>query len=334
MHLSFGVNYPTLEDISTDISYTLDTFEKIRVFPHISDFMVAVMIGYQDGTSTTINTKEMDPSKFYPYYPGIQAQIDISKYIENNTLREIVFWFKNIVYYSMIIELDDASWDTVRPLYKRRMRQKGAKIGLEKGEYNVAKTYFTTIRQIVHEEDDKSINCKNYPNEEFESYKDCDMAFTRQAYQSLYHQNNCSRGHNISTKRIVPIFATNKFDEVTKVLNIDCAPFFATDLMTGTTSSPCPMPCTSSFTDTMEASIENKEEEKDKELISIKFDNSVSVTRIKVDNFQIMESLNFLGSNLGLWPGLGIFQMIQWVFRNISWGILIRSFTGNWQNVN
>ena len=32
---------------------------------------------------------------------------------------------------------------------------------------------------------------------------------------------------------------------------------------------------------------------------------------IKEDSFGLMESLNFLGSNLGLWPGLGLFQLLE-----------------------
>ena len=126
------------------------------------------------------------------------------------------------------------------------------------------------------------------------------------------------------------MFATNKFDEVTKVLNVDCDQQFSpTFLMTGATPSPCFMPCTTTFTDTMEASIEIEQE-----FIAIMFDNSIVVTRIMVDNFQIMESLNFLGGNLGLWPGLGIFQMIQWLYRNVSLGILIKLFCGKMHNVN
>ena len=38
---------------------------------------------------------------------------------------------------------------------------------------------------------------------------------------------------------------------------------------------------------------------------------SVKIKKITVDKFKFMESLNFLGSNLGLWPGLGIFQLVE-----------------------
>ena len=86
--------------------------------------------------------------KFYPHYPGIQAQIDISKYVEGSIFRRIQFLFKKSKNNSIEIELDDGSWDTVRPLFKRKMRQKGSYY--DKTERNVFKQYFTTIRQIVH----------------------------------------------------------------------------------------------------------------------------------------------------------------------------------------
>ena len=35
----------------------------------------------------------------------------------------------------------------------------------------------------------------------------------------------------------------------------------------------------------------------------------LKVTR--VDSFSFLESLNMLGSNLGLWPGLGLFQVLE-----------------------
>ena len=39
--------------------------------------------------------------------------------------------------------------------------------------------------------------------------------------------------------------------------------------------------------------------------------SKIQTTLIKEDSFVLMESLNFLGSNLGLWPGLGLFQLLE-----------------------
>ena len=42
------------------------------------------------------------------------------------------------------------------------------------------------------------------------------------------------------------------------------------------------------------------------------FNNEVRVKKISVDQFSFMGSLNFFGSNLGLWPGLGLYQILEW----------------------
>ena len=34
--------------------------------------------------------------------------------------------------------------------------------------------------------------------------------------------------------------------------------------------------------------------------------------KTSVDRFSFMETLNMLGSNLGLWPGLGLLQLLEW----------------------
>ena len=43
------------------------------------------------------------------------------------------------------------------------------------------------------------------------------------------------------------------------------------------------------------------------------FNDEVKVKKTSVDKFSFMDSLNFFGSNLGLWPGLGLYQIIEWM---------------------
>ena len=45
--------------------------------------------------------------------------------------------------------------------------------------------------------------------------------------------------------------------------------------------------------------------------VFITYDGDIHTTRVTVDKFDFLESLNYLGSNLGLWPGLGLFQLIE-----------------------
>ena len=62
--------------------------------------------------------------------------------------------------------------------------------------------------------------------------------------------------------------------------------------------------------------------------LRIHFDNNVRVTRTSLDRFDFMESLNFFGANLGLWPGLGLYQIMEGVLgiiiANISCLTLLR----------
>ena len=46
---------------------------------------------------------------------------------------------------------------------------------------------------------------------------------------------------------------------------------------------------------------------------SLVFNQEVRVKKTSVDRFSFMDSLNFFGSNLGLWPGLGLFQILEWM---------------------
>ena len=45
----------------------------------------------------------------------------------------------------------------------------------------------------------------------------------------------------------------------------------------------------------------------------LSFNEEVRVKKTSVDKFSFMDSLNFFGSNLGLWPGLGLFQILDWM---------------------
>ena len=46
-------------------------------------------------------------------------------------------------------------------------------------------------------------------------------------------------------------------------------------------------------------------------IFSLMFNEEVKVKKTSVDKFSFMDSLNFFGSNLGLWPGLGVYQILE-----------------------
>ena len=49
----------------------------------------------------------------------------------------------------------------------------------------------------------------------------------------------------------------------------------------------------------------------DMNILLIAYDGEFQTTRVTVDKFEFLESLNYLGSNLGLWPGLGLYQLLE-----------------------
>ena len=80
-------------------------------------------------------------------------------------------------------------------------------------------------------------------------------------------------------------------------------------LLTGRRSSDCKIPCLR----TKSSIIQGPYSKAALNYTSLffAFVDEVTTKSITVDKFNVMEALNFLGSNLGLWPGLGIYQIIE-----------------------
>ena len=49
--------------------------------------------------------------------------------------------------------------------------------------------------------------------------------------------------------------------------------------------------------------------EADTHHVFISYDGDIQMSRVTVDKFEFLESLNYLGSNLGLWPGLWLYKL-------------------------
>ena len=73
--------------------------------------------------------------------------------------------------------------------------------------------------------------------------------------------------------------------------------------------SDCKVPCTATSTTIMKGA--SSTPTYDKRQVYFAIDNSIKIKTISMDTFDFMTSLNFLGSNLGLWPGMGLFQMLE-----------------------
>ena len=84
------------------------------------------------------------------------------------------------------------------------------------------------------------------------------------------------------------------------------------DLFYGILVSDCLLPCLRT-TATVRKKMTSMFFAGNETLVSFNFDNEVRVRKTSLDQFSFMVSLNFFGSNLGLWPGLGLHQILQWL---------------------
>ena len=93
------------------------------------------------------------------------------------------------------------------------------------------------------------------------------------------------------------------------IINIRGSVVFLQGLFTGIIESDCLMPCIKTKPLIIEGTriFMNQSES----FVSLAFSKTVEVRKTTVDIFSIQESLNFLGSNLGLWPGLGLYQILE-----------------------
>ena len=86
------------------------------------------------------------------------------------------------------------------------------------------------------------------------------------------------------------------------------------DLFYGIQVSDCLLPClrtTATVRKKMTTTMPPEWENGESTLVCINFDNEVRVRKTSMDKFSFMTFLNFLGSNLGLWPGLGLYQIFE-----------------------
>ena len=85
---------------------------------------------------------------------------------------------------------------------------------------------------------------------------------------------------------------------------------FLGDLILGSKVSDCLLPCVRTVSTVEEGTVTKLV---GYSMFSLMFNDEVRVKKTSVDKFRFSDSLNFFGSNLGLWPGLGLYQILEWM---------------------
>ena len=179
--------------------------------------------------------------------------------------------------------------------------------------------------------DDKTSNCINYPTETFKSYDQCDQEYIRKElpeglipFWSIHCENITLASNKFSWNGSKEEFKLllNKFGKLKNEAKNNELSRITTDkyiyndfvidgFISGYYEADCRVPCKKTMIEisTGQISLNSKQNYSQ---IFMAFDQKVKIKAIKVDKFNIFGAFNFLGSNLGLLPGMGLYQLLEW----------------------
>ena len=108
-------------------------------------------------------------------------------------------------------------------------------------------------------------------------------------------------------KNFTPIWATDNMDEVTEQRPDGRKGNKLLRLFTGVQANTCPKPCTSTRTNVRKLTTSSST----RAIVIFYFSEEVTITKVEMVNFEFVTALSFLGSNMGLWLGLGGLQFAE-----------------------
>ena len=158
---------------------------------------------------------------------------------------------------------------------------------------------FVEFSQNVFVEDDPSVQCKNYPFEDFDTFDDCD----KEEMQSWV----------IDKYNFLPFFMAKEESNATAgpvEVDFNCHEFAAPQAYAhynGYIKSNCPRPCTQTQIKLNKLLTEKWPHPS----VELMFSDKVMVTYNYYPEFSLVEALASLGGSLGLWLGLGVLQLLQ-----------------------
>ena len=141
---------------------------------------------------------------------------------------------------------------------------------------------------------------RNYPNNEFTTFSDCDDLFVRTWLSQL------------APPDFLPVWATENTTEVTKLLAgqmSSLALLMVDKLRDGSKQSSCPAPCTSTAISARH--ILTGDTFTDHSALIFTFSDVVMVTHTGFPAFSLAQELATLGGSMGLWLGLGVLQVLE-----------------------
>ena len=156
--------------------------------------------------------------------------------------------------------------------------------------------YIVEFSQNVFVEEDPSVQCKNYPSEDFDTFDDCDKEMMQSWVIEKYN--------------FLPFFMAKEESNATAgpvEVDFNCHEVQAYAHYNGYIKSTCNRPCTQTQIKLNKLLTEKWPHPS----VELMFSDKVMVTYNYYPEFSLVEALASLGGSLGLWLGLGVLQLLQ-----------------------
>ena len=221
-------------------------------------------------------------------------------YLNLKGVNQIVFRFRRNAKYKLEVQMEDRLFSLSRPFKynKFEMKMIGPRMELNNLSKDTYRYFSVQFDQKMFSEDDPGKICKEYVNT---TYNDCDEEFLKRLLQKNY------------PAEFMPVWATNNSSLVTTFIMGDQDYFYKnyTGMILGTMKSDCHAPCTS--TQITSVFLDEKSGGLHGSTIDITFSEKVSIVITNFPKFNLALFLSSCGGSMGLWLGVGVVQIMEFV---------------------
>ena len=219
-------------------------------------------------------------------------------YLNLKGVNQIVFLFRRNAKYKLEVQMEDRLFSLSRSFKYNKFEIIGPRMDLNNLSTDMYRYFSVQFDQKRFSEDEPVKTCKEYVKT---TYNGCDEEFLKNLLQKNYPAD------------FMPVWATSNLSLVTTFITEDQDSFYKNyrGMVLGTMQSDCPAPCTS--TQITSVFLDEKTGRLGGSRIDITFSEKVSIVITNFPKFNLALFLSSCGGSMGLWLGVGVVQIMEFV---------------------